>query len=134
MLFSGIGVFKHSFENPNQISKFEERVVITDANSLKEAESKVLNEFKNYAIDGITFLNEYEINEVDDSTSVIEITSTIRIFDGSIDEYLNAHWYDLQPSSCEENNWEHVWYNQGNGYSACYNCQKVVKGKLWGVT
>ena len=131
MKYSGSGIFKHVYDDPNRIAKFEERVVITEAPSESEAEKQILTEFKEYAQDGIVFVGEFTINEIIESELITEVASTMRIFQGTDEEYLEQHWYDLQPESCDDKGWNHVWYNKGNGKSACYNCQEVRNGALW---
>ena len=54
MKYSGVGLFKHCYNDPKKIAKFEERVVLTDAASLEEAEEIILEEFKEYVTDGVT--------------------------------------------------------------------------------
>jgi len=131
MKYSGSGIFKHVYDDPSRIAKFEERVVITEAPSESEAEKQILTEFKEYAQDGIVFVGEFTINEIIESELVTEVASTMRIFQGTDEEYLEQHWYDLQPESCDDKGWNHVWYNKGNEKSACYNCQEVRNGALW---
>ncbi|WP_412970768.1 hypothetical protein [Glaciecola sp. MF2-115] len=129
MKFSGSGIFKHIYEDPNRITKFEERVVITKASSETEAERQILADFKEYAQDGIVFVGEFTIAEIIESETVTEVSSTMRIYHGSDEEYLSLYWYDLQPESCDEKGWKHAWYNQGSGKSACYNCQEIRNKK-----
>ncbi len=131
MKFSGIGIFKHVYDDPNRIVKFEERVVITEAPSESEAEKHILTDFKEYAKDGIVFVGEFTINEIIESELVTEVASTMRIFKGTDKEYLEQHWYDLQPESCDDKGWNHVWYKKGAEKSACYNCQEVRDEALW---
>ena len=38
---------------------------------------------------------------------------------------------DGKPDSCDERGWTHLWYNNGNNTSGCYNCCEVRKGQLW---
>jgi hypothetical protein len=131
MKFSSNGIFKHIYDDPNRIPKFEERVVVTEASSESEAEKQVLSEFKEYAQNGIEFVGEFSISEIIEDELVTEVTSTMRIFQGTDEEYLEQYWYDLQPSTCGDNKWKHVWYNKGAGKSACYNCQEIRDGALW---
>ena len=131
MKFSAIGIFKHTYDDPNRITKFEERTVITKANSESEAEQQILAEFKEYAQDGTVFVGEFIMAEIIESELVTEVSSTMRIFQGSDEEYLEQHWYDLQPVSCDNKGWKHVWYNKGAGKSACYNCQEIRNEALW---
>ena len=77
------------------------------------------------------FVGEFSVNEIIECELVTEVASTMRIFQGTDKEYLEQHWYDLQPETCDDNGWEHVWYNQGEGKSACYNCQEIRTGVLW---
>jgi len=131
MKFIGSGIFKHIYEDPNRISKFEERVVITEAASESVAEKQILAEFYEYAQDGIEFVDEFNISEIIEDGVVTEVSSTMRIFQGTDEEYLDQYWFDLQPDSCDDNKWNHVWYNKGAGKSACYNCQEIRNGALW---
>ena len=131
MKFSGSGIFKYIYDDPNRISTFEERVVITEAPSKSEAEKQILTEFREYGQDGIEFVGEFTVSEIIETTRVTEVASTMRIFQGSNEEYLEQHWYDLQPKSCYDQEWQHVWYNQGEGKSACYNCQEIRTGVWW---
>ena len=133
MKFSCIGVFKHTHDNPEIITKYEERVVVTEASSKEEAEKIFLSEFKKYATDGIKFLNEYEINEIyeENDSLVTEVACSMKPFEGTAEQYLNRYWYDQKPLSCDDVGWKHVWHNQGGGISACYNCQEEREGELW---
>ena len=131
MKYSGSGIFKHIYDDLNRIPRFEERVVITEASTESEAEKQILTEFNEYSQDGIEFVGEFIITEIIENELVTEVSSTMRIFQGTDKEYLEQHWYDLQPNSCEDNNWHHVWYNKGSGKSACYNCQEIRTGALW---
>ena len=133
MKYSCIGVFKHSSDDPKRIAQFEERVVVTEASSKKEAETIILSEFKEYATDGTQFLDEYEINEIyeDEGSLVTEVASSMKTFDGTDEEYLDKHWYDQKPLSCENVGWQHVWHNRDGGKSGCYNCQEERDGELW---
>ncbi len=126
MKYSGIGVFKHVFDDPNKITKFEERTVITEAPSYKDAENLILSEFKDYCGNGISFLDVYEINEVIESPEqpVTQVARSIKVFTGSDEEYLQKFWDDQQPLSCEDNGWRHVWFTRTDKTIACYNCQK----------
>ena len=132
MKYSGVGVFKHCFDDPKRITQFEERIVVADASSLEEAERIILAEFEEYATAGVEFLDLYEINEVfEEGNLVTEISSTIKIFTGTDEEYLEKYWNDQKPLSCESVGWQHVWFNRGNGKSGCYNCQEERDGELW---
>ena len=133
MKYSGTGIFKHCFDTPNKITQFEERIVVTNASSEKEAETIILAEFKDYAVENVAFLDTYEINEIteDNDSTVIEVASSMRVFTGTDQEYLEIYWDDQKPTSCEVKGWKHAWYNRGNGKSACYNCQEVREGELW---
>jgi hypothetical protein len=73
MKFTGVGIFRHFYSNPKQISKFEERVVITTATSKKKAEKLILAEFKEYSTDGIEFTDEYTVTEVLEDNLVTEV-------------------------------------------------------------
>ena len=94
MMFNGIGDFKITNENSKIIQKFEERIVLTHASSREEAESTILFEFEEYATDGIEFVGIFEINELheDNNDKVIEVASTMRIFTGTDEEYLEKYW------------------------------------------
>ena len=125
MKFSGIGLFKHVFNDPNKITKFEERVVMTEASSLDEAKQAILKEFREYATDGVEYLDLYEVEEMyPEDGSVIEITSTVKVFSGSDNEYIEKFWDDQSPQSCEKVGWNHVWYKKSEGKLGCYNCQE----------
>ena len=50
MKFSGSGIFKHVYDDPNRIAKFEERVVLTEAPSESEAKQQILAEYKHNTI------------------------------------------------------------------------------------
>jgi len=134
MNYSGIGVFKHSFDNPNKIAKFEERVVLIEATSYEEAESLMLVDCEAYAqTEGVSFLGELEIAEITGraDTPVIEVARSIKIFTGSDEEYLQRFWDDQQPLSCDDKGWSHVWFKLGDSRSGCYNCQEEREGELW---
>lgn len=129
MKYSCIGLFKHSYDDPNRTPKFEERVVIAEAPSLDEVEKIFLSEFMEYSSYGIQFLNEYEIAEIIEEVNnkVIEVASSMKTFDGTQDEYLNKHWSDPKPISCDNVGWKHVWYKHDAENSHCYNCQEERK-------
>lgn len=131
MKFSAIGLFKHTYDKPNNITKYEERVVITSAASEGVAKTLILAEFADYAQDGIEFLGKFEISEIVGDEVVTEVACTMRVYEGTADEYIENYWSDLRPSSCDEKNWKHSWHNHGGGYSACYNCRELRKGSLW---
>ncbi|MCP4696763.1 MAG: hypothetical protein GY862_07930 [Gammaproteobacteria bacterium] len=133
MKYSGIGVFKHSYDHPDRIAKFEERVVITEALSIEAAEKAILSEFREYSVEGIRFLDVLEVREVYDQgdSLVVDISNSMKVFEGSDEEYLSKHWSDQRPVSCECVGWQHVWYNRGGGKSGCYNCQEEHDGELW---
>jgi hypothetical protein len=131
MKYGCIGIFKHCFGGSNQIPQFEERVVMTEAASYEEAKVKILAEFKEYAGEGTIFLNEYEITEIDDEKQVIEVASSMKVFKGTDEEYLERYYYDQRPISCDNEGWKHAWYNLDNQRSGCYNCQEVREGRLW---
>jgi hypothetical protein len=92
------------------------------------AEKQILAEFNEYAEGGIEFVDEFNI--IEDGV-VAEVYITMRIFQGTDKEYLDQYWFDLQPNSCDDNKWNHVWYNKGAGKSACYNCQEIRNRALW---
>ena len=131
MKYIGSGIFKHTYEDLKRIPKFEERLVITEAISESVAEREIIAEFKKYAQDGIELINEFNISEINENGVVTEVSSTMRIFQGTDEEYLDQYWYDLQPITCDDKKWDHVWYNKGAGKSACYNCQEIRNGDLW---
>lgn len=132
MKFSGVGIFKHNYKNPNQITKFEERVVMTEAQTYEEAEKLILEDFDEYATDGVEFLNVYEISAMyPDDGPVLEIACAMKVFNGTEEEYFEKYWGDQKPLTCESEGWEHVWFNRGGGISGCYNCQEERKGELW---
>ncbi|MDA0739485.1 MAG: hypothetical protein O3A59_11150, partial [Nitrospirae bacterium] len=56
--FGAIGLFKHTYKNPEQISKFEERTVIVSSKDVEQAEKAIIEEFSDYASEelGIEFL------------------------------------------------------------------------------
>ena len=132
MKFSGSGVFKHAYDNSCRIPQFEERIVLVEAPSIEIAEKLIVKEFNEYASDGIEFLQVFEINELCEETgAVIEIASSMKVFSGNNEEYLNRFWSDQRPESCDSSGWQHVWYNRSNGKSGCYNCQEERSGELW---
>ena len=132
MKFSGVGVFKHNFKNPNQITQFEERVVMTETPSYEEAEKFILEDFGEYATDGVEFINVYEIKEMyPEDGPVLEIASTMKVFIGTDEEYIEKYWSDQKPLTCDDFGWQHVWRNYGGGKSGCYNCQEIRDGELW---
>lgn len=131
MKYGCIGIFKHCFEGPNRVTQFEERVVMTEATNYEEAEEKILAEFEEYATEGTIFLNEYEIFEIDDEQLVTEVASSMKVFKGTDEEYLERYYYDQRPISCDEVGWKHAWYNIDGKRSGCYNCQEVREGRLW---
>ena len=131
MKYGCIGIFKHCYGDANLVAKYEERVVMTEASSVEEAEAKILAEFAAYATDGVIFLNEYEITEIADDNEVIEVASSMKVFKGTDEEYLERYYFDQRPLSCDEVGWQHVWYHLDDKRSGCYNCQEVREGSLW---
>lgn len=132
MKFSGSGVFKHTYENSNQIPQLEERVVLLEAASFEIATQLILEEFSAYACEGIEFLNVYKIDELDeDPAPIIEVSSSMKVFSGSGQQYIERFWLDQRPDSCATVGWQHVWYNSGDGNSSCYNCNEEKAGELW---
>ncbi len=134
MNYSGIGVFRHTFDNQNKITKFEERVVLIEAATYEEAETLMLEDCEEYAQeDGVSFLGEFEISEISGRADkpVIEVARSIKVFTGTDEEYLQRFWDDQQPLSCDDNGWTHVWFKQADNLSACYNCQEEREGELW---
>ena len=131
MKFSGVGLFLHTYEGTDKVNRFEERVVVAVVANADEAEKLILSEFNEYATDGVKFLNQYEINEVyEEEGPVWEVASSMKLFTGSEQEYIDKYWSDQKPVSCESVGWKHSWFNKGNGILGCYNCQKERKGKL----
>ena len=131
MKFSGTGIFKHIYKDTNRVPKFEERVVVTSATSEKEAKEQIIIEFNDYAFEGIEFIGEISITEILEENTVTEVASSMRIFDGTDEQYLDRFWCDQQPDSCVDRGWKHAWYNKGAGFSACYNCKESREGALW---
>lgn len=132
MKFSGTGVFKHCFDDPNRVTQFEERVVVTDASSQGAAETIILAEFEKYATNGVKFLNVYVIEEMyPEEGQIVEIASSMKVFTGTDEEYIEKYWDDQRPESCDDVGWNHVWFNRGEGKSCCYNCQEERDGELW---
>jgi len=130
MKFGCICVFKHNYHNKNRITQYEERVLLTYANSYKEAKEKFLLEFKEYESDESIFLNEYEIFKITEpNKSVIEVASSMKVFDGTDSQYLNRYFYDQKPLSCKDKGWQHCWYNIDNKKVGCYNCQEIRNNK-----
>jgi hypothetical protein len=133
MKYSGVGLFKHHFHGSKQISQFEERVVLTEADSLEAVRKKIFEEFRHYCIEGTEFLNEYEIVEVrnPEFKDVIEVSCSMKVFDGTDEEYIARYWDDQRPESCDDLGWTHSWHNRKEGISGCYNCQEERTGELW---
>ena len=133
MKYGCIGVFKHCFGDSNRVTQFEERIVITEAASYEEAENNILSEFSEYATNGTVFLNEYEITEIVDERDslVVEVASSMKVFEGDDEEYLEKYYYDQKPVSCDDVGWKHAWYNIDNKRSGCTNCQEEREGQLW---
>ncbi len=132
MKFSGTGLFKHEYVDSKRISKFEERIVMVEADCETRAEELILSEFGAYAIEGISFIGVYDIREMYPGEGpVIEVASTLRIFEGTEEEYVHRYWNDLRPESCDKVGWVHVWFCREPGLSACYNCQEERVGELW---
>lgn len=131
--YSSIGLFKHKFKR-NVITKYEERTVIVRAKSAKIAERKILAEFKEYCKDlRIEFLKLHTFEELcwAPGSKPVEVSSLMRTTDLSSRSYIDKYWVDLKPNSCTKVGWKHVWHNNDGKTSACYNCQKFVKGQLW---
>ena len=125
--YSATGVFKHERDNTEFVPQFEERTVIVKSSNKQEAEAKILKEFQDYACDGVSFLNHYEVEELfdDPSEDVIEVTSFIRVSKLKDQDYLKAYRTDLRPKNCEDRNWNHHWYTKDEKRSACYNCEQL---------
>ncbi len=132
--FNGIGLFKHTYDDPDRIPQYEERTVLVKARNLDAAREQILEEFSQYG-DGenhVTFLEEYDVNEVFDElgSGVAEVAYRMRLFSGSEAEYVLKYWTDLRPDSCGELGWNHVWHNQDDQSCGCYNCRSEVEGSL----
>ncbi|RLE36021.1 MAG: hypothetical protein DRJ61_01745 [Acidobacteria bacterium] len=133
--FSALGLFQFRNENPNKITRYEERVVVVQAESRSKAEEVILADFERYGSDdvGIEYLDEYWIEELEDplGTDVVEVASTMRVIPQEPAEFIEAFWSELRPDSCDAVGWKHVWFNKGDGKSGCYNCCEVRPGQLW---
>jgi hypothetical protein len=130
--FGCICIFKHTSQDKNKVNQFEERVLLTEAETYEKAEEKFLDEFQEYESDECIFLNEYEIFEINEiDKPVIEVASSMKVFTGTDDEYLDKYFYDQKPLSCDNVGWQHSWYNVDGKRSACYNCQEIRNEKLW---
>jgi hypothetical protein len=86
-----------------------------------------------YAQNGIVFLKEWEIFEVDGSPgrSPVEVSHEMITTNISPRRFIRTHWLRGKPKSCRHMGWEHAWYNLDNERSSCYNCRTIRKGQLW---
>ena len=133
MKFSCMGIFKHSYENPLQKPQYEERIVLVEANSVENAKKLVYEEFLEYSFEGIELVHAFELKELyEEENSVLEVSSSMKVFLGTTEEYIGKFCSDLRPNTCTDLGWEHVWYNIGHGVSGCYNCQEERNGNYWG--
>ena len=136
--YSAKGLFKHAWGNKDAKDRYEEAVFVLKAISEDEAAEhaiKLFNEYANeYADDemGINFTGHYDICPLHDPVRAgRQAYWFMRISRLSPRKYVEKYWNDGKPDSCDERGWTHVWYNNGNNTSGCYNCYEVRKGQLW---
>ncbi len=130
--YSGIGLFRHIRPGTTFVPQYEERVVVVRSVNAAKAKKKILGEFEEYAQDGIEFLGEYEISDIDGEPGLkpIEVSSMMRVSDGEPEEYLTKVWGDLRPASCDDVGWVHCWYQKTSQTLGCYNCLTARRGRL----
>lgn len=122
------------------IRKFERRTTICSAPDEKTATERLLREAKDYASDGIEFLGEYLIQEMNfppgDQPEEVAHEMSLGIDPSSgelIDPevFLNTKWDCDRIENCEGLGIVHSWYNKDGKRSACHNCNVVREGQLW---
>lgn len=122
------------------LPKFERRTTICSASDVMRAEEILLAEAESYQNDHIKFLNEYEIQEIDETLgeSPVEIAASITIAlnsdSGKIiepQEFVQQFLNGSRITSCDTFGIEHSWYNRDGASSACYNCNELRDGCLW---
>ena len=127
-------------EGGKGIRKYERRTTICSAHDEQAARERLLEEARVYSVDGIEFLGEYLIQEIDDPPGdepvevAHEMTLGIDPSSGQTidpDEFLRTKWDCARIENCESLGIEHSWYNQDGKRSACHNCEVVREGQLW---
>jgi hypothetical protein len=131
--FALTGLFRHVYPHDDRIPKYEYRTTLCAAKDRESAEQTLLQECRDYAGDGIEFLEEYEVFELDGSPGKkpVQVVYEMIVCDDEPEAFIKAHWCRDKVDSCEARGWTHVWYNQGDTHSACYNCREVREGRLW---
>ena len=131
--FGSIALFLHKYEDSRRIPKYELRTTICYARSRKIAEARFLKEFKDYAQGGISFVNEWEVFDIDGVPGKIPIEAAYQMITSDLTpkQFIKAYWLGDRPQSCEEKGWTHAWHNFDDKHSACYNCRTIKKGQHW---
>lgn len=127
-------------EEENSIRKYERRTTICKASDKEDATERLLRESKDYPIDGIEFLGEYCIQEIDDpmGDEPVEVAHEMSLGMDPItgqtitpDEFLRTKWGCARIEDCEIFGIKHSWYNYDGERSSCYNCRVIRVGRLW---
>ena len=109
-------------------------MILLSARNPASAERKVLREFQAYTSDEVSFLNQYEVFELQNAPSSrasLEVEWLMRTTTAKPRDYVKTLWSDLKPKSCDDVGWTHCWHNRGSKTSACYNCLEIRPGQLW---
>ena len=124
MKFSCIALLKHTFEDPKRIPKFEERVLFVSAQSEEDAEKLFSADINEFAGEEVELL-EKEISEMyPEDGAVVEVASSMKIFAGANQEYIERFWDDQKPITCDTVGWSHVRFRRSELVYGCYNCQQ----------
>ena len=125
------------------IRKYERRITICRAKNEEDATERLLSEAKEYPLDGIEFLGDYTIQEIDapPSDEPIEVAHEMSLgIDPESgrpippDVFLRKIWDCSRIMDCEALGIEHSWYNHDGERSACHNCEVIRDGKLWPIS
>ena len=109
-------------------------MILLSARNLKSAERKVLRDFSAYTSDEVSFLNQYEVFQLNgepSSKATLEVAWLMRTTTAKPREYVRTLWGDMRPKSCDDVGWTHCWHNRDGNTSACYNCLEIRLGQLW---
>lgn len=127
-------------EGGGSIRKYERRITICSASNEESATERLLKEAQEYPLEGIEFLNDYTILEIDDppSDEPVEVASELSLgidpASGKViesEEFLLTQFECSRIEDCESLGIEHSWHNLDGERSACYNCNVVRAGRLW---
>jgi hypothetical protein len=131
--FALVGLFRRVCANEDRIPKYEYRTTLCAARDRESAEKTLLAECRSYATDGVEFLDEYEVFELDrpPGKEPVQVAYDMILSPSDPETFIRTHWSREKVDSCEAQGWTHVWYNHDGSHSACYNCRQIRAGRLW---